>query len=326
MSAQAIAGDLTCDLRDVATRDVTEGWREVLARTYSVPFDVRASATSGEPFTATASRWTLGEIALVRTSHGPGTGRRGPTEIAASDDDVLGLLFARSGRIDLDFAGERTTLRPGELVLWDGAGRGGFRTSGFVDNQTLVLPRERLRAAVPGYEAMVGRPLPAGHPAARVMGGFLDSLIGVVDGLDTTAREAVAGAAVELLPAVIARRDAAEQPQPSAALLAAVRRFIDERLGDPDLSPVSIAQANAISVRTLHRLFESADETVSAVIRDRRLSRCHADLSRGTDESVTAIAFRWGFHNMSYFSRVFRERYGLCAREVQLAARRQPDE
>jgi len=41
----------------------------------------------------------------------------------------------------------------------------------------------------------------------------------------------------------------------------------------------------------------------------------------GTTDSVTAIAFRWGFRNMSFFSRVFRERYGVSARELQMAAR-----
>jgi len=101
----------------------------------------------------------------------------------------------------------------------------------------------------------------------------------------------------------------------------AVRLYIDANLSNPSLSPATIAKANAISIRTLHRLFESTDDSVGAVIRERRLSRCRADLLRGTDESVTAIAFRWGFRNMSFFSRLFRERYGVSARELQMAAR-----
>ena len=117
-----------------------------------------------------------------------------------------------------------------------------------------------------------------------------------------------------------------EDPQPrqqSAARLTAVRLYIDANLGNPSLSPATIAKANAISIRTLHRLFESTEDSVAAVIRERRLSRCRADLLRGTDESVTAIAFRWGFRNISFFSRLFRERYGVSARELQMAARSQ---
>jgi AraC family transcriptional activator of tynA and feaB len=320
MSTQVTDGDLTCDLRDVETGDVVEGWREVLARTYSLPFDVRPCTAEGEAFEATASRWSLGDVALVRTTHGAGLGRRGDAEIAASRDDVLGLLYSRKGRIQLDFNGESATLLPGELVLWDGSARGGFRTDGSVDNNTLVVPRERLEAVAPGYDEVVGRPLHSSHAATRVMASFLESLIAVVGNLDGAGRQAVASAALDLLPALIARHDGGDQPQPAKALLTAVRLYIDDQLTDPALSPASIAHAHAISLRTLYRLFESADDSVSGAIRDRRLSRCHADLTQGTDESVTVIAFRWGFRNMSHFSRLFRERYGICAREVQVAA------
>jgi transcriptional regulator GlxA family with amidase domain len=100
-------------------------------------------------------------------------------------------------------------------------------------------------------------------------------------------------------------------------MLTAVRVYIDRHLGDPSLSPATIAAANAISLRTLHRLFEATDTSVHAAIRNARLDRCHAELVRGGGESVTAIAFRWGFRNMSSFSRAFRERYGECARDVR---------
>jgi transcriptional regulator GlxA family with amidase domain len=101
----------------------------------------------------------------------------------------------------------------------------------------------------------------------------------------------------------------------------AVRLYIDANLGNPGLAPLTIARANAISLRTLHRMFESTDDSVSGFIRTRRLSRCRADLLRGTDETVSTIAHRWGFRNMSFFSRLFRERYGVSARELQIASR-----
>ena len=321
MSSRAASGDLSCDLREVDTLDLTEAWRELLERTYLIPFDVRPSPRPGDTFDARTWRYQLGELTLVRTLHGAGLGRRGPDEIAASDDDVLGILVLRRGKIGLDFSGRSATLSAGELVMWDGSRCGGFATSGTVDNHTLVVPRERLRGAVPNYDAMIGVPLPAGHPAARLMANFMASVLPVLGDLDAGSREAVADAAVELARAVIAPSCARDELQPTAALTTIVRRYIDEHLTDPTLSPTSIANANAISVRTLHRLFSTADETVGAVIRERRLSRCRADLARGTHESVTAIAFRWGFRDMSHFSRVFRRRYGASASEVQTAAR-----
>jgi AraC family transcriptional activator of tynA and feaB len=318
---QPALGDVSCDLRDVETANLTEGWLEVLARTYTFGFAVRAGPASGEEFSATTSRWPLGTLALVHTMHGSGDGRRGPTEIAACDPDLIGLLYMRHGTIGLDFEGTRVVLRPGELVMWDTARRGGFTTFGRVDNQTLVVPRELLAMVAPGYEAMFGQPFRADHPAARLMGSFLGSLTQVISGLDLVARDAIADASVDIARAILATRDDPQPRQQTAARLTAVRLYIDANLGNPSLSPATIAKANAVSLRTLHRLFESTDDSVSAFVRERRLSRCHADLLRGTHESVTAIAYRWGFRNMSFFGRLFRERYGLPARELQMAAR-----
>jgi AraC family transcriptional regulator, positive regulator of tynA and feaB len=321
MAMQPPLGDVSCDLRDVETVNLTEGWLEVLARTYTFGFAVRAGPASGETFSASTSRWQLGSLALVQTVHDRGDGRRGPAEIAASDPDLVGLLYMRRGTIGLDFEGTPVLLRAGELVMWDTARRGGFTTFGRVDNQTLVVPRERLAMVAPGYEAMYGRPFRSDHPAARLIGSFLGSLMPVVSSLDVVARDAVADAALDIARAVVATHEDPQPRQQTAARLMAVLLYIDANLSNPSLSPATIAKANAISLRTLYRLFESTDDSVGAVIRERRLSRCRADLLRGTDESVTAIAFRWGFRNMSFFSRSFRERYGVSARELRMAAR-----
>ena len=318
---QPASGDVSCDLRDVETASFTEGWREVLARTYTFGFSVHATPVPGESFSARTTRWQLGSLALVQTAHDRGDGRRGPAEIAAGDPDLVGLLYMRRGTIGLDFEGEPVALHAGELVMWDSARHGGFRTFGRVDNQTLVVPRERLATAAPGYEAMYGQSFRADHPAARLMGSFLGSLMPIVGSLDGAARDAVADAALDIARAVVETRDDPQPRQQTATRLMAVRLYIDANLGNPGLSPATIAKANAISLRSLHRLFEHTDDSVSALIRERRLSRCRADLLRGMDEPVTAIAYRWGFRNMSFFSRVFRERYGVSARELQLAAR-----
>jgi len=318
---QPAIGDVSCDLRDVETANLTEGWLEVLARTYTFGFAVEPAPGSGEAFSASTSRWQLGSLALVQTVHDRGDGRRGRAEIAAHDPDLLGLLYMRHGTIGLDFEGKPVVLRAGELVMWDTARRGGFTTFGRVDNQTLVVPRARMAIEAPGYEAMFGQPFRSDHPAARLMGSFLGSLMPVVSSLDVAARDAVADAALDIVRAVIATRDDPQPRNQNPARLTAVRLYIDANLRDPRLSPATIARANAISLRTLHRLFEATEDSVSAVIRERRLSRCHTDLLRGTDESVTAIAYRWGFRNMSFFSRLFRARYGVSARELQMGAR-----
>ncbi|CAM5724386.1 hypothetical protein SANTM175S_04325 [Streptomyces antimycoticus] len=88
--------------------------------------------------------------------------------------------------------------------------------------------------------------------------------------------------------------------------------------------PAAIAAHHHVSVRTLHLLFHSEPETVSARIRRRRLEHCHADLTdpRLRRRSISAIAARWGFLRPADFSRAFRAAYGVAPRELRQAALR----
>ncbi|MYT26968.1 helix-turn-helix domain-containing protein, partial [Streptomyces sp. SID7760] len=83
------------------------------------------------------------------------------------------------------------------------------------------------------------------------------------------------------------------------------------------LSPERIARQHHISVRYLHRLFESEGTTVGRYIRQRRLEQCGRELARRSRvvPTVSAVAQRWGFVSPAHFSRAFRAAYGVSPRE-----------
>ena len=95
--------------------------------------------------------------------------------------------------------------------------------------------------------------------------------------------------------------------------------FINSHLDDPALGPLQIAAAVQISVRHLHRLFARNARTVSDCIRERRLLACRKDLSdpRLHGQSITDIAFSWGFSDSAHFSRSFRKSFGVSPREFR---------
>jgi AraC-like DNA-binding protein len=106
------------------------------------------------------------------------------------------------------------------------------------------------------------------------------------------------------------------------ALLASVQDFIEQRLSDPLLSPTAIAAAHHISLRYLHKLFESQPHSVAGWIRQRRLERCRRDLLNPSLSHwpVSSIAARWGLGDPSRFNRQFRDAYGLPPAEYRRAA------
>jgi AraC-like DNA-binding protein len=167
-------------------------------------------------------------------------------------------------------------------------------------------------------------------PGDRGTAALVSSLIRQLPrhlGDDDGASAAQLGTAVlDLLTLMLAARirpagPAVPPPARNRALLASVRAFIEEHLGDPGLSPAVIAAAHHISVRYLHKLFETEDRSVAALIRERRLDRSRRDLLDPVlaARPVSATAARWGFVSTAHFHRAFRAAYGLPPGEFRLA-------
>ena len=93
-------------------------------------------------------------------------------------------------------------------------------------------------------------------------------------------------------------------------------------LGDPGLSPESIAQAGYLSVRQLHRLFAADELSPAAWVREQRLRRCRDDLAdpRLRQLAIAEIAMRWGYRSPAHFTRAFFARFGVTPREFRRAA------
>jgi AraC-like DNA-binding protein len=103
-------------------------------------------------------------------------------------------------------------------------------------------------------------------------------------------------------------------------LLTRVHAFIQQHLGDPELSPGMIAAAHHVSLRLLHKLFQEQGQTMAGWIRQCRLERSQRDLVDPTQASrpVAAVAVRWGFGSTTHFTRAFRAAYGLPPHHYRL--------
>lgn len=105
----------------------------------------------------------------------------------------------------------------------------------------------------------------------------------------------------------------------SAHLLESLKTLAVALLDNPELTPALVAERAGISVRTLHRAFQASGETFWSWVRDRRLERCHIELTvpSFSRRSITEVALRWGFNDLSTFDRNFRKRYGVSPRMIR---------
>lgn len=106
----------------------------------------------------------------------------------------------------------------------------------------------------------------------------------------------------------------------SALHFARASDHIGDHLRDPALSVQSIARALGLSASHLHEVFRTtAAMTVGEYIRRHRLAQCRRELADHSlrHQSITSIAFRWGFSEASSFSRAFRTAFATSPRHFR---------
>jgi AraC-like DNA-binding protein len=226
------------------------------------------------------------------------------------------------GRATVAHNGRAAVLAPGDFVLVDNE-RPVSKLMEAVHFVTLAFPKTLFPLCHDDVSTLAGLRFDGEAGLGGLASSFVRQLVGLLDTWDEAEGVRLGHAVVDLLSVALAaqlNRDASVPPDTlQRARLVQIHGFIEQRLGDIDLSPATVAAANYISVRYLHRLFETQETTVAAWIRRRRLERCRRDLADPALQTVpvSTIAAQWGLTNPSQFSRQFHTAYGLPPSEYR---------
>jgi acetamidase/formamidase/AraC-like DNA-binding protein len=298
-----------------AQHDRPEAWRDVLSAVGLKP----AHANSFYDGHATASHRYAKGVALTRLAAGA---QAISLDVPSHEDLPIAMMPLEDG-IMLRSGAAHRIVPVGHLLLLPRSG-----------DWSLVFQRD-MRAIVLSVtsDALHGRI--TGKPRTRepqviAPGGFadvfsrmLDATARTLESLSEVEWAVIAQSLVDLLLTLVHRQAApaadATHSLTQAAILHRICQTIERRLDDPELSPSRVAQAEGISERYLQKLFEGAGDNFTHYVRERRLQRAWADLSNPAEaqQSISEIAFRFGFSDSAHFSRTFRQRFGLSPREFR---------
>ena len=90
-----------------------------------------------------------------------------------------------------------------------------------------------------------------------------------------------------------------------------ITRIIEENMDDSELSVNTLSQKSGISTNQLYRRIKAlTGMPVVAYIRDQRLKKAASLLATG-NFTVSEVMYMVGFSSASYFTRCFREEYGV---------------
>ncbi|MEO8464829.1 MAG: helix-turn-helix domain-containing protein [Gammaproteobacteria bacterium] len=98
-----------------------------------------------------------------------------------------------------------------------------------------------------------------------------------------------------------------------------IKELIGTELRNPALSVHAVAERIGVTTRYLQLLFAEEGECASEYIRRERLRACLLDLRHADfdHQSITDIAFSWGFNSAAHFSSAFRKEFGLSPRDYR---------
>ncbi|MBX3200572.1 MAG: helix-turn-helix domain-containing protein [Labilithrix sp.] len=255
-------------------------------------------------YRAELERVELASARVVRCVCDPLEGERAGAEIARTDGAFYGVVLVVRGMETVSSNGKSVRLGPGDAALWDSERACSFVVHEPLEKVSMLLPKRRFERVVPEAARFVGAVTGAGTGAGALAVQQLLGLSQHAASLGVSAAERVLDASLELLGAAFGA--SAHAPSRTSS----VRRWIEARLHDPELSPTRIADAHDVSVRTLHAWFQAEGLSLSRWILQARLDRCKRDLLRRDGAHVTEIAFRWGFNDVAHFSRAFKRAYG----------------
>jgi AraC-like DNA-binding protein len=306
---------------DVPVAARAEYVREVVGAALG-PLEVRAGDGNEVPDQVRVA--DLGAIRVGELSASePGGADRRRRHIQAMDADLCKVDVVARGEVVLEQDGRQARLHAGDFAFVDLSRPAHWTNTWSTRVVAIAFPRKLLPLRADDVAGLTAVGLAGAAGPGAVFSSTARQLARQVDHLDPADGTRVGTAALDLLTVALAgcldRHDEVPPNTSRRALVLRVHAFIEDRLGDPRLTPATIALAHHVSFRSLYKLFEKEQASVAGLIRERRLERCRRDLldpSLG-EVPVSAIAARWGLTNAAHFSRAFRAAYGASPVEYR---------
>ncbi|RJQ89339.1 helix-turn-helix domain-containing protein [Amycolatopsis panacis] len=262
-------------------------------------------------FRASVVTRDLGPLKMIELATPGGECFRNPRGIRAGDEALWQIDLVTKGSARVEQGSEVAELGPADLVLIDPA-RPVRYISTDCTHVSMLVPRNELRLRPADAARLAGVRIDGGRGPGALVSSLARDMARSLTGFRAGEADRSAAAVTELIAVALGAQLGDERPVPDQALRERIVGFVEARLSERDLCPAAIASAHHISVRRLHKLFEDQPLTIAALIRQRRLERCRADLTL-SDRTVSAVAARWGFADPAHFSRLFKKTYGYNA-------------
>lgn len=300
---------------DFPVSDRRDWLREVIGQEYAKVEITPAS--DGTLFNEmTIYPWDTLRLSVIQSNEI--TLERLPREPDSISQDVYLAVVHLSGDYRLQQNGKEVRLHPGDMTLYDATLPHRINCSSRFSKLIVSIPRPQLRERIAGIEHCTALRIPGTTGIGAVTSDFVRTTAMQAGLLNALEFAKLSGSAIDLLTLALASVRPAEYTlsRSRSVALNRIKDFIERHLSDPAMNPAIVACGTGMSPRYLNGLFKDEDTSLMRYVWQRRLECCRKDLINPVHAGcrISNIAFRWGFNDLSHFSRAFKQRYGCSAK------------
>ncbi len=239
-------------------------------------------------------------------------------DIARSNDDYLLLSLQLKNKGYVKQHDRIAELYPGDFAIYNSTETYQLLFPCSYKQLVFQFPKSDLLARLPHCELLTARKVSNVNEIGRLVSRSLVDFSRIMGNTDEVVQHYLKDTVIDLIATGLAslENSSFELSRPEQHLMLRAKSYIHANLGNPALTRKVVAKAMGMSVRRLSDIFAKEGTTIAGYIRFMRLDRIARDLLNDLfhRQSISEIAFRWGFNNLQHFSKVFRDRYGMSPR------------
>jgi len=237
--------------------------------------------------------------------------------------DCLYLIVASATHIHTRQRGRSNDLGLGEMALMSAGEPARVTQINRGSRWSIRLPRKLLNEVCRDFDAKIALPVTASRELTELLLHQVETAHRFGPRLGAEANHAMAQHILDLAVLCLGTdkdsAHAATQRGLAAARLDAIKADVLRRLAAPELCLDWLAARHRLSARYVQLLFERGGTSFTGFVLEQRLREAYRLLREPTQRwrKVSDIASAAGFHDLSYFNRAFKARYGATPREIR---------
>jgi AraC-like DNA-binding protein len=293
-------------------------WHQAIAEAY---FSLNLQFGDAANFNGELANWTLGAVSLSWLRSGALQYRRLPKHLAHDNEEQLLVTIPARAEVYFSQCGNDVRCSPGSYIIERSHEPYEFSHTEDADLWVLKIATKALAGRIRAPDRFCSMQFDANQGVGGLFADLVHHIPQRFHSMPEEAREAIGQQLVDLLALSIQSDDRTLTSGASTvrnAHLTRIENFVRCNLHRQELDPELIARECGISTRYLHELFRDTNQTLGQWIRDMRLEAAREDLRATRNPvSIAELCYRRGFADQAYFSRVFKQQFGISPREYR---------